>query len=225
MKSKVSLILLTSNEIDGCKKIVPMIPKRGIDEFICVDLNSTDGTVEYLKNMGYKVYAQKVKGRGIAFRIGMEKAKGDVLVYFSPDGNENPKDIPKLIQKINYGYDMAIASRFHPDSISEDATLVRKFGNLMFTGLINLLWGTNVTDAVNGFRAIRKEVMKDLKTRAKYFEIEIEMTIKCSKKRYKITEIPTVEARRIAGKGKLKTFRDGWLYTKFIFEELVGNKN
>jgi len=225
MKDKVSLILLTCNEIDGCKKIVPMIQKKGIDELICVDLNSTDGTVEYLKKMGYKVYAQKIKGRGIAFRIGMKKAKGDILVYFSPDGNENPKDIPKLVKKIKAGYDMAIASRFHPDSITEDATLVRRFGNLMFTGLINLFWGTNVTDAVNGFRAIKKDVMRNIKTRARYFEIEIEMTIKCSKKGYKITEIPTIEGKRIFGKGKLKTFRDGWLYTKFIFEELLGGKN
>jgi glycosyltransferase involved in cell wall biosynthesis len=225
MKDKVSLILLTCNEIDGCKKIVPMIQKKYIDEFICVDLNSTDGTVEYLKKMGYKVYAQKIKGRGIAFRIGMEKAKGDILVYFSPDGNENPKDIPKLVKKIKDGYDMVIASRFHPGSVSEDATLVRRFGNLMFTGLINLFWDANVTDAVNGFRAIKKDVMRNLKTHTKYFEIEIEMTIKCSKKGYRIAEIPTIERRRIGGKGKLRTFRDGWLYTKFIFEELFRDKN
>jgi glycosyltransferase involved in cell wall biosynthesis len=223
MKDKVSLILLTSNEIEGCKKIIPMIPKKYIDELICVDLDSKDGTVKYLKKMGYMVYAQKVRGRGIAFRIGMKKAKGDILVYFSPDGNEDPKDIPKLIQKIRDGYDMAIASRFHPDSVSEDATLVRRFGNLMFTGLINLFWHSNVTDAVNGFRAIKKDVMEDINTRTKYFEIEIEMTIKCSKKGYKITEIPTIEAKRIGGKGKLKTFRDGWLYTKFIFGELFRN--
>jgi len=220
MKDRVSLILLTSNEIDGCKKIIPMIPKKGIDEFICVDFNSTDGTREYLKKMGYKVFVQKRRGRGIAFRIGMKKAKGDMLIYFSPDGNEDPKDIPKLIEKIKDGYDMVIASRFHPKSVSEDATFVRRFGNWMFTSLINLFWGANVTDAVNGFRAIKKEVMKNLKTSAKYFEIEIEMTIKCSKKGYKITEIPTIEARRISGKGKLNTFRDGWLYTKFIFEQL-----
>ncbi len=185
MKDKVSLILLTSNEIEGCKKIIPMISKGDIDEFICVDLNSKDGTVEYLKKMGYKVCKQKRKGRGIAFRIGMENAKGDILVYFSPDGNEDPKDIPRLVKKINDGYDMVIASRFHPDAVSEDATLVRRFGNLMFTGLINLFWHSNVTDAVNGFRAIRKDAMKGIKTRTRYFEIEIEMTIKCSKKGYK----------------------------------------
>lgn len=220
MKSKVSLILLTSNEIEGCKKIVPTISKKGIDEFICVDFNSTDGTKEYLKKMGYKVFVQKRRGRGIAFRIGMNKASGDILTFFSPDGNEDPKGIPKLIEKINGGYDMAIASRFHPKSVSEDATAVRRFGNWMFTSLINLFWDANVTDAVNGFRAIKKDVMEDLKTRTKYFEIEIEMTIKCSKKGYKIAEIPTIEGRRIGGEGKLRTFRDGWLYTKFIFEQL-----
>jgi len=223
MKEKVSLILLTSNEIEGCKEMVPIIPKKYIDEFICVDFNSTDGTVEFLEGMGYKVYAQRKKGRGVAFRIGERIAKGNILVFFSPDGNEDPKDIPKLIKKIKEGYDMVIASRFHPNSITQDATPIRRFGNWLFTSLINSFWHANVTDAVNGFRVIRKDVMKKLNTHAKYFEIEIEMTIKCSKKGYKITEIQTIERKRIGGKAKLNTFRDGWLYTKFIFEELFRN--
>jgi glycosyltransferase involved in cell wall biosynthesis len=223
MKEKVTLILLTNNEIEGCKKIVPMLPKKYIDEFMCVDFNSTDGTLEFLKKMGYKTYAQSERGRGIAFRIGKKLAEGDILVFFSPDGNENPKDIPKLIKKMNEGNDMVIASRFHPNSISQDATPIRRFGNWLFTDLINLFWHANITDAVNGFRAIRKDVMENLNTRAKYFEIEIEMTIKCLKKGYRITEIPTMESKRIGGKAKLKTFRDGWLYTKFIFEELFRN--
>jgi len=223
MNDKVSLILLTNNEIEGCRKIVPIIPKKYIDDFVCVDLKSTDGTVEFLRKKGYKICSQKKKGRGIAFRMGMEAAKGDILIYFSPDGNETPKDIPKLIEKIKEGYDMVIASRFDSKSTSLDATPVRRFGNWFFTSLINLFWGSGVTDAVNGFRAIRKDVMKNLKTCARYFEIEIEMTIKCSKKGYKITEIPTIEGRRIGGKAKLNTFRDGWLYTKLIFRELIGS--
>ena len=216
---KSTLVVLTLNEIEGMKKVMPRVKKSWVDEMILADGGSTDGTREYAKELGMRVVDQKTKGRGEAFRVGAEAAKNEILVYFSPDGNEDPNDIPKLIDKIREGYDMAIASRFSSKSISEDATLIRRIGNNMFTGIINILFGIWITDAVNGYRAVRKSVMQDLKTDANRFEIEIQMTMRCAKKKYKITEIPTFEGQRIGGVAKLNTLKDGWAYTKLILKE------
>ncbi len=222
-KLSVSLIVLTYNEREGMEKIMPHVRKSWVDEIIVVDNDSEDGTAEIAKKMGLKVVQQKNNGRGHAFRIGMEYAKGDILVYFSPDGNEVPEDIPKLIKKINQGYDMVIASRFSKFSKSKDATLIRRIGNNTFTGIINLLFGIKLTDAVNGFRAIRKEVMQKINTDARYFDIEIQMSIRCGKNGYKIAEIPTVEPERVGGKAKLNTIVDGWKYVLLILRELFLN--
>lgn len=219
--SKVSLIILTYNEREGFEKIVPRIKKSWIDEIIVVDYNSKDGTVEIAKKMGLKVIQQTTRGRGNAFRIGMENAKGDILIYFSPDGNEVPEDIPKLIDKINQGYDMVIASRFSKLSKSEDATFTRRLGNNIFTFMINTLFRTKLTDALNGFRAIKKEAMKKINTDAKNFEIEIQMSIRCAKKGYKITEIPTLEPKRVGGVAKLNTIVDGWRCAVYVLKELL----
>ena len=218
-KLKATLVILTLNEIAGMKTIMPQVKQEWVDEILLADGGSTDGTCEYAKELGIKVVNQKTKGRGEAFRVGASEAKNEILVYFSPDGNEDPNDIPKLIGKIREGYDMAIASRFSNDSESKDATLIRRIGNNMFTLAINILFGTRLTDAVNGFRAIRKSVMLDLHTDSNQFEIEIQMTMRCARKKYKITEIPTFEGKRIGGEAKLHTIRDGYAYAKLIAKE------
>ena len=216
---KTSLIVLTLNEADGFRKVMPKVNPKWVDEILVVDGGSTDGTPELARKMGYKVVSQKNRGRGEAFRLGLEKSKGGLLIYFSPDGNEDPKDIPLLVKKAKEGWDMVIASRFGRGSKSYDATLVRRIGNNFFTGLINVLFGLRLSDAVNGFRAITRDAMESIKTDAVYFDIEIQMTMRCARKGYRISEIPTIEYERAFGKGKLSTITDGSRYLKLIATE------
>ena len=67
---------------------------------------------EFLICNGYRVVDQRTKGVKGAFWEAFEMIKGDVIIPFSPDGNSIPEDIPKLIEKINEGFDMVIASRY-----------------------------------------------------------------------------------------------------------------
>ena len=217
----VSLIILTLNEIDGLKTMMPRIKKEWVDEIVVVDGRSTDGTIEEAKKQGYKVVVQEITGRGEGFRTGLNNSNGNIIIYFSPDGNEIPEDIPNLLKKQKEGYDQVIASRFSIDSVSHDATFIRRLGNNMFTWIINKIFGSNVDDAVNGYRLITRECMEDLATRAKNFEIEIEMTIRATKKGYKIAEIPTVEPKRTSGTAKLNTVIDGLKYVKLILRETI----
>ena len=72
----------------------------------------------------------------------------------------------------------------------------------------------------------REDVMQALNTDAQFFEIEIQRSIKCAKNEYKIAEIRTVEPKRIEGEGKLRTFKDGWIYLKLIMSEFfIRDKN
>ena len=134
-----SLVLLTYNEIDGVRAIVPRIPRDGIDEIIAVDFASTDGTREYLAQEGIRVVPQERRGRGEAFRLAFATCGGDRLVFFSPDGNEDPADIPRVFAALDTA-DMAIASRFMDGGRNEEddsALPLRKWANQTFTWAAN----------------------------------------------------------------------------------------
>ena len=220
-----TLIILTYNEIEGVKALYDKIPFDEVDEVFVIDGGSTDGTIEFFEEKGIRVIPQEIHGRGEAFRIGMREAKGEKLVYFSPDGNEDPEDIPKLIAELEKGYDIAIASRFMIGSKSDDAGMVRGFGNRAFTAIANLIWGGKLTDSINGFRAIKKEKLRELNLDAHGFGIEFQMSIRAMKLKYKIKEIPTYEHNRIGGHSTAGTFDTGLYFIKLILHELrVGKK-
>ena len=117
---------------------------------------------------------------------------------------------------------MAIASRFMPESKaddSEEAVPVRSFGNKMFTMAANVLFRGSLTDSINGFRAITKDKFNELNIDTEGFGVEYQMSIRALKKKYKIKEIPTVEADRIGGQSTAHTWSTGWLFTKMAAKE------
>lgn len=227
MVQKTTLIILTRNEISGVKTLIRKIPFEAVDEFFAVDYNSTDGTVEFFKKHQIPVIEQKVAGRGEAFKIAVDNARGELLVFFSPDGNENPADIPRLISLLKEGNDLAIASRFMKNSRNEedDKTLkFRAWANELFTLGVRLLWGGHVTDTINGYRAIRKSLFKKLNLDATGFAIEFQMTIRALKAGAKIAEIPTIEGNRIGGQSTSYAIPTGFKFIYYLIRESVLGK-
>src|ERR1039457_5602197 len=109
---KITLFVLTYNEIEGMKAIMPRIKEEWVDQIIIADGGSTDGTLEYARQQRYTVFVQREKGIRHAYIEGFPLIIGDIVITFSPDGNSVPEAIPALIEKIKEGYDMVIASRY-----------------------------------------------------------------------------------------------------------------
>jgi len=95
MVQKTTLVILTRNEINGVKALIRKIPFEAVDEFFAVDYQSTDGTVEFFKKHQIPVVKQKKPGRGEAFKIAIAKARGDYLVFFSPDGTKVNRSVKR----------------------------------------------------------------------------------------------------------------------------------
>ena len=229
---KSSLIILTLNEIEGVRTLYDRIPFDAVDECFVVDGGSIDGTVEFFREKGIKVVPQEIKGRGEAFRIAVKRAEGDHLIFFSPDGNEDPGDIPKLLELLAMGYDIAIASRFLSGSQNEEDDLRfpwRAWANRAFTFIANIIWNTNrnyITDSINGYRAIKKEAFNKLNISAPGFVIEYQMSIRAMKLGLKVVEIPTVEGQRIGGVSTAKSIPTGLLFLRFLLKEIMnGSKS
>jgi len=226
-KIKTSLVILTRNEITGMKALIKKIPFDKVDEAMVIDYQSTDGTKEFVKKNHLRLINQKHPGRGEAFRLAIKKSQGRQLVFFSPDGNEDPQDISKLLTCLDKGYDLAIASRFLPDSRNEEDNQLLKFrawANQIFTLLANLFFHGRLTDSINGYRAITRKAFNQLKLDGPGYVIEYQMSIRILKLGLKIIEIPTIEGDRLGGQSGSKAIPTGFLFIKYLLREiLIGN--
>ena len=216
-----TIFVLTLDEIDGVSAIMPKVKKEWADQIVLVDGGSTDGTIEKAKELGFDVIHQKNKGEGNACRVGTDATESDFVMFFSPDGNDVPTDIPKLIQKTKEGFDVVHISRFGKESISEDANWLDRFGNNMFTFLVNTFFGGNYTDALNGFRIIKRSIWDELKTDAQYLNIEQQTCIRLAKLRIPVYEIEGVEPKRIGGERKMRPLTTGAQLSYQILKEFA----
>ncbi|MDP8233447.1 MAG: glycosyltransferase family 2 protein [Candidatus Saelkia tenebricola] len=228
---KVTLLVFTLNEIEGMKIIMPKINQDWVDEIIIVDGGSTDGTIKYVKECGYKLIVQKKEGIRCAYIEAMECVKTDFVITFSPDGNSIPEKIPELIEKMSEGYDMVIVSRYAKDVKSYDDDVITAFGNWMFTSLINLLYGARYTDAMVIFRGWKSEIFKALdldreesyQTEERIFRTKIGveplLSVRAGKKKLKCCDIPGDEPPRIGGERKLKVLKWGAAYLMQVLKE------
>ena len=224
---KKTLILYTMNEIDGIKEIFDKIPRHLFDQFFVVDNHSTDGTVEYLQSRDVEIMQQTVSGRGAALKEGLDHAIGDILRNLSSDGNEDPETIPKILEKLEEGYEMVAASRFLPESkvdTSDDSYKIRVFGNKLCAFLVRLLWRCNVTDTTNGLRGFTKHCLEVTKLNYYAYEENFQLTIRCAKLGLPIAEVPTEEKIRAGGVIKAKTSRVIFSLPVVLLKEILIGK-
>lgn len=224
MPTTTSVIILTRNEINGVRSVLSHVPKMRDTEVFAVDYRSSDGTVEYMRRHGIPVVQQDIPGRAEAFALGVRHARGKFLVFFSPDGNEDPADIPKLVAILQAGSDLAIASRFMRGARNEEDDQLLKFrawANRAFTLLVRLFWGGRVTDSINGYRAIRRDAYDRLHIDATGFAVEFQMTIRALKRGLSIAEIPTREGDRIGGKSTSYAIPTGLQFIGVLLRELM----
>ncbi len=209
---KVSLLIPTRNE-EGCiGRVLKEVPRDVVDEVVVIDGHSTDRTAEEVKENlrpEDKFVVQKGKGYGAAFIEGFDIATGDVLIMMDADGSHNPADIPKLVERVRRGGEYVMASRYAPGGHSEDDTVIRWFGNRMFTLMTNMIHGTRVTDSLYLFTAVTRDGLKKLKLTSSGFEFCTEIVVKAHRAGLKFDEAPAIERARYAGKSKVNAFWHG----------------
>jgi len=228
---KVTLLIPTLNEIDGVKIIMPQIDPSWYDQILIVDGNSTDGTVEWLRETGYPVYIQKKDGCRSALFEALPQIQGDIVLAFSPDGNSPPEAIPLILEKMSQGYDLVIGSRYLGEAKSYDDSVITGLGNWIFTKTVNLLHGGKYTDAMVIYRAFKTSLIYELDLHKeepyllpeRLFNTSLSweplMSVRAAKRKKKILEIPVDEPPRIGGESKMQPLRwGGGYYFQFIRE-------
>ncbi|MCK5233435.1 MAG: glycosyltransferase [Candidatus Aenigmarchaeota archaeon] len=206
------MIIPALNEEETISKVVRDFKRemKGA-EIIVYDGNSTDATRRKAKAAGAKVFVQKGRGKGTAMREVLENIDTDIYLFVDADDTypaERAKDIIAPI--LNGESDMVVGTRAYRERGAMSALHV--VGNRIITGTINLCFGMRFKDVLSGYRALSKEVAKDLYLASSGFEVETELTINTLIKKYRIVEIPTEYRCRPKGSAsKLGSFADGYI--------------
>lgn len=226
---KISLAIIVRNEKASSEVVFPKIPRKSVDEVYVIDGNSTDGTQAYYKKHKIPVYEQRVKGLGGATFEARKRCKTDAIIFFHPDGNENPKDIAKVADELRKGHAFVIPSRMMKGGFNEEdsqAFKPRKWANMSLTFIANFLWNKQhsyVTEIVQGFRGITCEAYDKLKLDKKDCTIDFQMVIRALKYTIPIYEFPTKEGKRLFGETNFKSLEIGILELKMLSREVFNS--
>jgi glycosyltransferase involved in cell wall biosynthesis len=219
----VSVVIPTLNEAGNILEAVTAIqndlayPK----EIIVVDGNSTDGTIEIVKDTNFcKLIIEPRRGYGLALRTGMKNAKGNIIVMVDGDGTYEVRHINRLVQRmLEKDADMVLATRMYDPK--KAMGLLNFIGNKVITFTYDFFYSQFLSDSQSGFRAISHEAIDRVKLKEIDMAYATEMLIGFAKEGYNMVEIPTTYKARKYGKTKLKPFKSGIEIFSTIFKGLM----
>lgn len=219
-KPRISLVIPTLNEAENLPYVLPFIPEM-VDEVLLVDGHSTDDTIEVARKLfpDIRVVMQEGRGKGSALRTGFKAATGDIIVMLDADGSTDPREIPVYVGALLSGADFVKGSRFMQGGGTADMPIHRRLGNWGFVTLVRILFGGHYSDLCYGYSAFWSDVVPLLELDGSGFEIETMMNIRALCNNLKVAEVPSFEAPRVFGTGRLRTIPDGWRVLKTIFKE------
>jgi len=220
---RVSIVIPARNEADSiglvCADLFKVIPQLEdcVCEVVCVDDHSTDRTAEIAASFGARVVRNLgPSGKGRALRAGFEAAAGDVIVMMDADYSHRAEDLPAMLAPLASGAGgLVIGSRLMGGS--DEFTRVRALGNLFLTAVFGLCHERYLTDALNGYKAFRRDVFTDFQYTSNSFEIEIELLVNALRKGYRLVEVSSHERERHGGEPKSRVIRHG---TRFLWRIL-----
>ena len=189
-------------------------------EVICVDDHSTDKTAQVAASFGVRVISNPGRsGKGRALRVGFQAATGDVIIMMDADYSHRAEDLPAMLAPLANGAGLVIGSRIMGGS--DEFTRIRALGNVFLTGIFGLCHHRYLSDALNGYKAFRRDVFTDFRYTSTSFEIEIELLVNTLRKGYRIMEVSSHERVRQGGNAKSRVIRHGTRFLWRIFWETI----
>ena len=206
----VSVVIPTLNEAGNIREALDTIDRELAfpKEIIVVDGNSTDGTLEIVKDSNCRLIIEPKRGYGIALRRGMQAAKGDVVIMVDGDGTYEFKHINRLLHRMmETDAELCMATRMYDPN--KAMGLFNFVGNKIITFCFNMLYKQNLSDTQSGFRAIAHSAIEKVDFQETDMAFATEMLVRFAKKGFKMVEFSSTYKNRKYGKTKLRRFSSG----------------
>jgi glycosyltransferase involved in cell wall biosynthesis len=214
----ITVIIPCLNEEQGVEKILRAMPDF-VDEVIVVDNNSTDRTSEVAASLGAKVIREDVRGYGRSYKRGFAGATSDLIVTLDGDHSYPVDALSYLLEAfLHLEVDFLNASRF-PVRDRRAMSFKHKFGNLVQSLVMSILFFRWVRDSQSGMWVFRRSILKDMKLESDGMAFSEEIKIEAVRNpRIRFGEISIQYSSRV-GETKLNPWRDGFHNLAFLLKK------
>src|SRR5690242_5745034 len=214
----ITVIIPCLNEEQGIEQILRAMPEF-VDEVVVVDNNSTDRTSDVAASLGAKVVREEVRGYGRAYKRGFADATSDLIITLDGDHSYPVDALSYLIEAfLHLGVDFLNASRF-PVRDAHAMSFKNKFGNLVLSLVMSILFFRWVRDSQSGMWVFRRSILKDMKLESDGMAFSEEIKIEAILARdVRFGEISIMYSSRL-GETKLNAWRDGFQNILFLLKK------
>lgn len=192
------------------------LPENMERELVVVDDCSTDGTSEILERMAAREPRIRLlrhavnQGKGAAVRTGIQNATGDFCLVQDADLEYDPTEYVKLLRPLLTGHaDAVFGSRYMAGEQTRVLPFWHSMINKVLTLISNMFSNLNVTDMETCYKVFRTDLLKSIPIRSNRFGFEPEITMKASKRKLRIYEVPISYHGRTYEEGKKIGWKDG----------------
>lgn len=213
---KISIVLPAKNESGAIGQTIAQIQQLQLaHEIIVVNDGSTDQTKQVAETAGAKVVTHPYsKGNGAAIKTGARTATSEIIIFMDADGQHDPQDIPRLLEKIEQGYDLVVGAR----QKGSQASVGRGVANALYNNLATYMTEQKVEDLTSGFRAVRADKFREfLYLLPNGFSYPTTSTMAFFRAGYSVAYVPIHAAKRI-GKSHIQPLKDGVRFFLIIFK-------
>lgn len=212
----LSIIIPAKNEAAALAELLPRLREmQPAAEIIVIDDGSTDGTRELCATMNVGcLSAPYSMGNGAAIKRGARAATGDILVFMDGDGQHDPRDIDRLLARLDQGYDMVVGAR----DWESQAGVGRGVANSLYNWLASKMTGQVVADLTSGFRVARAHRFREfIHLLPNGFSYPTTSTMAFFRSAYGVAYEPIKAAQRV-GKSHIRPLKDGIRFLLIIFK-------
>jgi hypothetical protein len=217
-EQKITVIIPCLNEEQGIEQVLRRMPEF-VDEIIVVDNGSTDRTSDVAASYGAQVIREPVRGYGRSYKKGFSQATGDIIITLDGDHSYPPDAISYLLEAfLHLRVDFLNASRF-PVQDSQAMSFKHKFGNLVLSLAMSILYFRWVRDSQSGMWVFRRKILEDMVLESDSMAFSEEIKIEALKHPdIRFAEISILYTSRL-GEIKLNPWRDGFHNLFFLVKK------